>query len=640
MQSHRETLARTEQLVVNGKFKDAIRLADSLSSASDYRYRELAGEAKQLADRYRDELGEWQTKLDKIPNKLEKYLGRQDYKRAIALLSPIPAGLLSDDFQATLADCEHKAKLGREAKTSFKAALSAKDWTTAMVDLNQILDLYPNNEKYLGFVEQVIAKIARSARRLKEAGKYADAYSALQTIPIKYQTSSHKNTCGELEEMIFLRKYIAVAPLCDPLVGAILDKLQNLTPDDRRVEKLAEKFKSKRRRRPKVSHAIYPQWMKAHEALFSDPILPSTLPSSVQGSRPACVNQAGGRFWTAFGLALHGLGCAPSEASFQRSAKSGLFSLGRKKQSATDVCWGMDVGDSSIKAIRICLKDGVPVIEDAFVSNIDSESKVGSRRPSQQTVFRALENCIDGAKLGDVPVVANLAGTDLLSRYMDLPAQSPKQHGAFVEQEAQANIPINAELLSKSYYVSEVESEASVSQRTVLLATKKSEVEAKLSMWERLDVNLHSLVAEPFACFTALKSVNFLDLPESEESKSTLLFLDIGHVSSTIMLARRDGFWFRSIDWGLDDLSHAIAKETKVSLADASGVRRSPKAGGSLVAIYNILASASTVPKREMKRSIEAAKKHMGDFEVASAVITGGGAYQPLLASLLNDEQF
>ncbi|MEM7477642.1 MAG: pilus assembly protein PilM, partial [Planctomycetota bacterium] len=252
-------------------------------------------------------------------------------------------------------------------------------------------------------------------------------------------------------------------------------------------------------------------------------------------------------------------------------------------------------------------------------------------------LYKALERAFEDSSLGETPVVCNLPSSDLLSRYMDLPSDNPSKHADFVGQEAQANIPIAYDLLSTGYYIFEKARESSVSQVAMLTALRKTDVEARESMFKQLKVNLVGMLAEPVANYNALKHLNYLG-EVNPGSAEAIMMVDVGHVRTNIQFFTSFGSWFRTIDWGIESLSQALAVGLKITHKDGDGVRRNIMRSKSVSESMGFLREACTVPKREIERSVRAATEQLKELEVVESILVGGGVYQPFLGSLLNNE--
>jgi Tfp pilus assembly PilM family ATPase len=169
------------------------------------------------------------------------------------------------------------------------------------------------------------------------------------------------------------------------------------------------------------------------------------------------------------------------------------------------------------------------------------------------------------------------------------------------------------------------------------LALRKSDIEARISMWKQLNVDLVGLVAEPFAFLNAFSCLDYFGKLEGARNNA-LVVIDVGQVCTLLMIITSSGNWFRAIDWGLDDVTTSLAKGLKLGYADADSIRKFVVRKKHTHETVQLIDDACAVPRREIERSLRASRDQLDRFEVSEVLLTGGGAYQPLLSSLLNSE--
>lgn len=619
----------------DGGYRESIRLLEPLTGNTDFRFKELKEKAVQLLQQHRSEQGHWESRITDIQQAVGELVESQKYDEIIKLVSEVPSRMRTEDLQKALEEASANVSSGDDARAELKAALAEKKWDYALQFLDMLLDIYPNSQKYQNLLPQLLEKLSGQAAKLRSAGRNPDALALLTGIPLKHQTMSVKAAIENLEELINVRRIVASEAFAQPVVGAMVEKLVKIAPDDPRVGNVSNAYAQRRGTRPAEPHHLYPTWMKSEPGIFTDQIEPSGLPLNLPGARPEALAKNPGRYIGAYGLALFGLGIGDESANFL-AGKSGLFGmLGRKKKLASESAWGVDIGDSSIKAIKVSLRDGKTVIDDAFITKVDFESiDRGRRKPALTTVFKALEKTLTEGLVGEIPVITNLPGCDLLARYLELPAANPKQHTSFIEQEVDANIPIKSDLLSTTFVKFELETEAAISQRAIVLALKRSDVEARQSMFNKLGRNLVGMIADPFAILNALNHLGLV--AERTEREQATLLLDVGSTQTWMVAATKSGGWYRQVDWGLDDVSVAVSRDLKLNKADADKVRRNPATSKSIYSTLKTMDATCAVPKRELERSLRAAREQLGNFDVNRILLTGGGAHQALLNSMLN----
>ncbi|MFN3192872.1 MAG: pilus assembly protein PilM [Aureliella sp.] len=631
-------LAQVEASAASGKFEFAIRMAEQLSNNADFRFSDLAARARVLSERYTAEFGQWQNKIEELAKEIPALVEKGEFAKVAESFSGVPEAVLTPDLIEAKRKSEKQDQALAKAKANAKEAIATKDWGWAAKEIAVVRELLPDNEKYSTLANQVLAKILKYSRRLQASGKHNEALDMLDAVPISQVSSEIDELKSTLQEVIFVRKIVAASPFTQPLIGESISRLSKLTPDDPVVQKLAASYEKARRKKPDHAFQMFPRWMKVRSGRFSESIAPSMLPFNLKGSRPEILSKRGAQFITAYGLALQGLGSGQDTGNFLFKGKSGMLGrLGLKKKAALDACWGIDFGDSSIKALKLVRNaEGEVLIDEALLWSLDNKSGEGGGNKATR-LYKVMEKAVADANFKETPAVCNLPNSDLLARYLDLPTEKESQHDAFVDQEAQANIPINADLLGKSYIKFAKANETAVCQQAMLLALRKQDVDARVSMFKQLGVELVAITPEPIANVNALQTLKYFDLPV-EEHGDAILLVDVGHVRTTFQIIGPTGSWYRTIDWGVDSISNHLASQLKLTHADADGVRRNLARSKSVSETLGLIKEACVVPQRELERSLRAAEDQLKVLNIRSALLIGSGAYQPLLGSILNNE--
>lgn len=639
IQQRMDSLERARQLAEEGDFSSAISLTSRVAEAPDYRFKESAENATAALDEYKKSLAEWTETLEGLPTRVEALNAKQKYSDVVSLLEAVPTKLLSSDLSKELNDARSGLHVSKSARTTLKKALSEKRYDAAASELSRLIELFPENNKYGSLLEQVVEKLSQHAVRAQSKGKHADALHFLDGIPATHQTEEHHKTRAELEEVVFLRRQVAKAPFAWPAIPLALQKLIELTPDDPNPRKLAEKFSSVRKT-PLSGLAIFPNWLGRRESKSGKHYLPASLPASLT-RRSKLLVESGAQFWPAYGMAVHAIGDRFPRGSFEESKKGGVLGLlSRNKKVESDSAWGIDIGDSSIKAILLSKQDDGFRVEDVAQTKIDlgSAAKNGLRRSDTET-FRALKELLSAPKFAEHPIVSNVATSDVLSRYIEIPTTNPKKHNTFIEQEVSANIPIDIAMLSTAFIKFPVELETSVSHRVAVAAIRRTEIESRRSMFDQLQVNLVGLTSESFAYVNAIDALKLHDTHNSPSPSSAILILDVGHFRTSFNLHTRSGVWQRAIEWGIYDMTVALAQKKNCTYSDADKIRRNPVHNQSISEVFDVLREPCTVPLREIERCLGAARDVLGEFQIESKLMTGGGAYQALLSSWLEGEE-
>ncbi|HBE70267.1 MAG TPA: hypothetical protein DDW52_19125 [Planctomycetaceae bacterium] len=621
-----------------GRLNDAVRLLDPLLGNTDPRFATLVATSRELHAGYTEKRDHWTQQIEALRPELAELKERHDFSAIARRLDEVPIGLLDDELRELKEDAASSLSVSSAKKESLKKALAEKDWQTAAMDLVQLLGINPNSQKYQDLLKQVAAKLLKQAVRYRDAGKHAVALGLLECVPDDYLTSSHRELSDQLEELIFVRKLVARTRHLSPVVGVALSKLQKLTPGDKNVAALVERFSSVRKGRPDGMNRFH-HWMDNETGQIESGLTPVGFPNEVAGSRPDVLLKNGSQFWVATGLALQGLSAGEPTAELVSDQKKGMLSmLSRKKKVDSDVAWGVDIGDSHIKLVQLKRQqDKIGVTSARMVKIAQGGSIKTLRKPEPSAILKALKEAFAEDDLKETVVVTSVANSDLLARQFVVPANAPKQHAAFIAQEAQANIPIAMDLLATAYTKFEPASESASSQNVLLTAVKRTEVESRRSFIEQLGASHVLVVPEAFGMLNLLRHCDYFGhLVDS--NTGALLVMDVGFARSSVNLFSRSGGWFRALDWGIDDLSSALASALKITHADADNVRLNPASAASLTRAVRAQESAAIPARRELGRSLTSARDALGDFKLVASLLVGGGAGQSLLPSWINGE--
>ncbi|MEM8733994.1 MAG: pilus assembly protein PilM [Planctomycetota bacterium] len=630
-------ISQVESNGEEGKFEFAIRLARQIANNTDFRFSDLAAKAQVLAERYTAESEQWQAKVQQLAATIPGLIEQGDFAKVAASFSVIPEAVLTPELIEAKKKCENQDKALVKAKANAKEAIAARDWGWAAKEVAVVRDLLPDSEKYATLADQILNKILKQAKALQGIGKHNNALELLESVPVAQHSAEVDELKSSLQEVTFIRKIVAASPFTQPLIGESIARLDKLTPDDPVIQKLVTQYEKARRKKPEHPFQMFPRWMKVRSGRFSESIAPSMLPFNLKGSRPDILSKRGAQFMTSYGLALQGMGVGQQTGNFLHKGKSGMLGrLGLKKKAALEACWGIDFGDSSIKALKLVRNaEGELLIDEALMWSLESKSGEGGNKATR--LFKVMEKAVSDANFKETPAVCNLPNSDLLARYLDLPTEKESQHDTFVDQEAQANIPINADLLGRSYIKFAKANETAVCQQAMLLALRKQDVDARVSMFKQLGVELVAITPEPVANVNAIQTLKYFELPV-EVHGDALLLVDVGYLRTTFQVIGPTGSWYRTIDWGLDSINSHLATTLKITNADADGVRRNVARSKSVSETLGLIKDACMMPQRELERSLRAAEDQLKALNIRSALLIGSGAYQPLLGSILNNE--
>ncbi len=645
-------VTRCEELRHRGKYQEAIHMAQGACKAPDYRFQDLAEQAQRHVAEMSAEIEHWAAEIDQLQPRIDRYLDECRYEDVVALLSPIPIGAMPGELAAVLESCRAKAASVSAHRAELEQALQGKHYHLALTCLTRLLELKPNDAKYHALTKQLTSKVLERATQYRQKLQFSKAIELLHCVPWHCQDSKYLNLLAACEETVLLRQLVAKSVFMEPTLAAVLDRLQQVTGTDPSIEKLRQRQQAIGRQAN--TSGLWPEWTKPGTTILGVAIKPMGLPSSGFGALPKCMLERGSQFWVALGLAIQAArNLMPAGDLLQDSRSKGVIGMLAGGGSKTRrVGWGIDIGDSSIKAVKIrYANDGVaPQVE--FARLIEFDFKAGAQRtPPKEAIVSGLAKLLSEVQLSGERVFVNYPASELISRYLSLPPHAaPNKLRDFLMQDAQAHIPIDLKSLLTAYHISNYSKQDSSSPSAVLVATRKLELELRKAVVESAGLKISGILPEPFAMWNAWQTIlqsikpgssaNPQETSSPEDSYAADLLVDVGRNRTNLVICHSKGLWQRTIDWGTESLNTALAKKLQLTQSEADVLRRAPLRAKQLQPLIEAMQLACQGPKREFERSDYVARETIASSRLRRAVLVGGGAYQPFIGSWFNGADF
>ena len=241
-------LDRCEKIASDGKFDQASRLAGMLAKPQDYRFQAVAERASKIIAESERLQKHWGEELVKLERRAKRFNEEDRGKDVVALLEPVPSGVLTEELANLLANTKQKLAALSTCKSDLKKALAEKRYSDAVGFLTQIVELSPSNVKYEKQLDEVAAKVRKKAEALGGSGQFAKAVQMLQTLPANLKDEEFLARFNTYEEAVYLRLILAKATYYTPLLPGVLDRLEKITPGDEKVEVLKKRASETRKR--------------------------------------------------------------------------------------------------------------------------------------------------------------------------------------------------------------------------------------------------------------------------------------------------------------------------------------------------------------------------------------------------------
>ena len=375
------------------------------------------------------------------------------------------------------------------------------------------------------------------------------------------------------------------------------------------------------------------------------------------------------RFATACGLALQGLGLVPFDVDLLPEKKQSFFARikNRFSKKRPVAAWGMDVGNSCMKAVKIVLDaDGVPVIEHCFHCHyhFDSASKRTKKSEtdiSETKIMDVLDEPSGSPFMRDEHSVApqeldfsskrklavkaflhqyeyqgeiicvGYPAQDLICANVAIPANTPEIAEAAIPFEFKHHLPYDEDRFIPNYMcLGAMDDEGVTKQCFYLFSAKISTMRESLDLLDEFGIapdmmTTNVLANLNYATFFLMHPPSTLTPEETFEPPEveSILSCDMGSLGTDLVFYSMKEILHYYIPIGGDHFTKEIATVLNIPLVRAEGFKRNPLQSGHDKEIVEALKPVVRRLVQEITLRMERFRKSGGKLD--KVVVMGSG---------------
>ena len=222
--------------------------------------------------------------------------------------------------------------------------------------------------------------------------------------------------------------------------------------------------------------------------------------------------------------------------------------------------WGLDVGHSSIKAVRLERAGSVAELTNFDIIDIEPGEDDNTRPDRVQVAF---EELLKRRRFGQEPVLVAVPGNQTFFRPFGLPQVAASKLPEIVRFEARQQIPfpINEVIWDFKTIAKGEEGET----RVGLVAIRRELVEQTLAQIRLLGLNLEAIQVAPLALYNL---VNY-----ELGGKEPFLVLDAGARVTDFVVVDGEEFWFRPLPQSGNDFTRSLEQKFRMTFEEAEELK-------------------------------------------------------------------
>jgi type IV pilus assembly protein PilM len=290
---------------------------------------------------------------------------------------------------------------------------------------------------------------------------------------------------------------------------------------------------------------------------------------------------------------------------------------------AANIVWGLDIGSSAIKAVKMQRFGTECSIVDFDIIDIPGGDDP-AERPARLNV--AMKNLIDTHKFGTDPVYLAIPGAVCLHREFSLPPTAASKLQEMVQFEAKQQIPFPLDQVEWGYEQFET-GEGFSAINVTLIAVRKSDIQELLSLSENFNLKLEGIVPAPVSLY------NFINF-EFKPQQITLI-LDAGARGTDFVVMNKRQIYFRSIQIAGREITRVLENKFKVPYDKAESLKKNIEKSPQMEQILTVIEPTLRNLGADVQRTIGFYKAKSRGQRIQQCYLLGHAFRLPKMAEFL-----
>jgi type IV pilus assembly protein PilM len=306
--------------------------------------------------------------------------------------------------------------------------------------------------------------------------------------------------------------------------------------------------------------------------------------------------------------------------------------------------WGIEIGQSSLKALR-CHLEGDQLVTDTF--DFVEYPKILSQPEAEPEalVSDALSQFISRNDLkGNTRIAVSVPGQSGLAKFFKPPPVEVKKIADIVKYEAKQQIPFDLNDVIWDFQQMEgaqIEDGYALESEVGLFAMKKEAVFRALKPFRDQGMDIDLVQLAPISLYNLIAFEQFADKMandtfDPEHPPKSTVILSIGTDASDLIVTNGFRIWQRSVPIGGNHFTRQLTKDLKLTFAKAEHLKRNAMQADDPKLVFQAMRPVFNDMVTEIQRSLSFFKSLNKKSELEGMLVMGNTAKMPGLLQFLN----
>jgi type IV pilus assembly protein PilM len=292
--------------------------------------------------------------------------------------------------------------------------------------------------------------------------------------------------------------------------------------------------------------------------------------------------------------------------------------------SNTGSVWAVDIGNNSLKAMRLTDVNGV--VEVTGFDNIQHGkilTGIGVKPEEREELIAiSLRQFVQQNDISADDIAISVPSQNSFARFVNLPPVEAKRIPEIVKFEAAQQIPFDISEVQWDWQLMNGGHSAETETRVGIFAIKNDVISSSLEYFSRENINVNFVQMAPMALYNYI----VFDRPELVKSDSrAIVILNIGAECTDLVVCSRSSVWQRCIPMGGNSFTRAIAETFKLTFEKSEKLKRTAPMSKYARQILQAMKPVFTDLASEIQRSLGFYTSGNPDVKLSKMVAFGGG---------------
>lgn len=632
-QWYNDLLAEAKVAASEYRYPEARQILNRITALTDYRFQSISAKANRTLNKVIELEGKTLKTVNNACEKAKQASESGKNLEVIEQLKKIPDHLLNEEARQLFRTTLDRQSSKKEIEQELKKEINDKNWEMVGSLVHQLLELEPSHESAKRVAKKVTAKLIESAKQSSEQGRFDRASEKLNSIPDCEQNATTQELLANNAKHQWIANELRIEPYVSKTLAKLSKTLSDAHPQLAVLKEIHQRIEKLNQSKPDASRTNLIPWKGNRNSWMGGTAAPLCFPQSLVCESRAALNSHPGAFNVAIGLALQAVSETRVTEDFLIRKKS-LFSSSRK---ASTAAWGLDIGTSTVKAIRITREDDQLKITDSFFAETKSSS-IRSKDPSEERKSLAplIEKFLKEKNPDELPVWCNINGSKTVNRFIRLPPVKTKEAATLLDKEIESKIPIPLDELVVTKWICNEKRLPTMGRPAMVSTARREIISRRISLLESLGIKVAGLQSDVIALVN-FASHEFTDVWPKIESLNdensdriqrdlsrAVCLIDAGASTTHLIVVSAESHWSWTIETGGEDTTFQLASTAKVNRQNAEALKRDPSQLPNIWEQYLAVETGLDTLRSRIETMFGDAMKQDNPFDPVSSWCVGG----------------